>query len=225
MRFDNVLGDNIGYIELQDKMGSDLDIVAAARTSYLGESKGEEKDKKLLKYLWTNKHMGPFEFVQLRLRMKVPLFVQGHIVRHRMFGFNIQSYRYVDAVDEFYYPTNWRLQDNVNRQGSFFTAENEINSLDFNCQLNEFCKNSMGYYNELLGLGIAREMARMVLPQNIYSTMNIVCDLRNLLHFCELRSDPHAQWETRQYSNIILHEFIKTKFPWTYECYNEGHCG
>jgi thymidylate synthase (FAD) len=221
VKIENVLGDNIGYVELQDMMGSDLSIVNAARTSYLGESKGEERDKKLLRYLWKNKHMGPFEFAQLRLRMKVPLFVQGHIVRHRMFGFNIQSYRYVEADDEFYFPVNWRLQDDKNKQGSFFTAENEINSLDFNCQLSEYCRNAKKYYDELVRYGIAREMARIVLPQNIYSTMNIVCDLRNLLHFTDLRSHPHAQWETRQYSDAILHKIISEKFPWTYEVYME----
>lgn len=222
MLIKNILGDNIGYVELQDVMGSDLDIVCAARTSYLGESKGEEKDKKLLKYLWKNQHMGPFEFAQLRLRMKVPLFVQGHIVRHRMFGFNIQSYRYVEAEDEFYYPKYWRLQDDVNKQSSFYIAENDINSDGYSEYLMEQCKNAIQCYNFMVKSGVAREMARMVLPQNIYSTMNIVCDLRNLLHFCELRSHPHAQWETRQYSDVILHQIIKEKFPWTFEAYMEG---
>ena len=221
-RIDNVLGEGVGWIELQGVMGNDMMIVDVARTSYLGQSQGTEKDAKLLRRLWKDKHMSPFEFGTFIIRMEVPLFVQAQIVRHRAFGFNIQSYRYVPVKERFYYPVQWRLQDKVNKQGGDEIFEN--NELA-NKMLHIHVKRSMALYNKYIEMGISREMARMVIPQNVYSVMVTTCDLRNLLHFCDLRTDPHAQWETRQYANLILHEFIKSTFPIIYEAFTEDKDG
>lgn len=108
-----------GWVEVLSVTGSDLHIVNVARTSRLGESKGEEADKKLLFYLMEHSHSTPFEFGIMIFRLKAPLMVWQHILRHRMASYSLQSYRYVEAeADEFYIPDTWRLQDSQNKQGS-----------------------------------------------------------------------------------------------------------
>jgi len=108
-----------GWVELQDMMGDDLAIVNAARTSYLGESKGDERDKKLLFYLMEHRHDGPFEMVEFRFRVHAPELVWRQLLRHRTGSYNLQSYRYTQAQEEeFYVPEEWRLQSQQNKQGS-----------------------------------------------------------------------------------------------------------
>ncbi len=236
MKIDNVLQDNIGYIELQDIMGDDLAIVNAARVSYLGESKGEEKDRKLLHYLWKNRHTSPFEMATIKLKIHCPLFVARQWMRHRTFSYNEVSRRYTAENLQFYSPINWRIQSKDNKQMS--TDEN-IHALDkklFHYQesmnigdIEEYIINdarltrlAVSYYNHLLDLGIAREQARMVLPQSMYTTFIATGNLRNWLHFVELRSHPHAQEEIRLYSDAIRDNIVKERFPWTYEVFMEN---
>jgi len=231
MLINNILQDGIGYIELQDVMGNDLAIVNAARVSYLGESKGEENDKKLLQYLWRHKHTSPFEMAALKLKVHCPLFVRSQWMRHRSFSYNEVSRRYTSENMEFYYPIKWRLQDFINKQGS---NNNFIHPLDESLfyyqkamnigDVDEYVVNdarlkelSLNYYNHLIALGIAREQARMVLPQSLYTTFIATGNLRNWMHFIKLRSDTHAQWEIQQYSNAIFDKIIKDKFPWVYD--------
>lgn len=216
MKIENVLNDGISYIQLQDVMGTDLSIVNAARVSYLGESKGIEADKKLLQYLWRHKHTSPFEMAVLKIKVHCPLFVRSQWHRHRTFSYNEISRRYTSENLEFYYPEKWRMQDKVNKQGSDL-----IHSQDDNDNFSEWLYDATGMalecYNKLLDNNVSREMARMVLPQNLYTTFIATGNLRNWLHFIELRSDHHAQWEIRQYSDAILHKFVKEHFPWTYQ--------
>lgn len=220
MKIQNILNDNIGFVELQDVLGNDLSIVNAARVSYLGESKGEEQDRKLLNYLWKNKHTSPFEMCSIKVVIKCPLFVRSQIQRHRTFSYNEVSRRYTSEEIEFYFPKEWRLQDNKNKQGSIFgDTENVSNFISPKVKL--LTHNAINVYNELLENNIAREQARMVLPQNLYTKFVMFGNLRNWLHFCVLRSDKHAQLETRLYSDVILHKFISKHFPWTYEIFME----
>lgn len=212
MRIENIIGDGIGYLELQDIMGDDLAIVNAARVSYLGESKGKDKDKKLLNYLWSNKHTSPFEMTYIKLKVHCPLFVRSQWHRHRTFSYNEVSRRYTSENLEFYYPNQWRSQDNKNRQGSI---EGDFR-IELSQELKVHCLNCVDYYNNLLNDGVVREMARMVLPQNLYTTFIASGNLRNWLHFIGLRSDDHAQWEIRQYSDKILDDVVKEYFPWVY---------
>ena len=113
----NVL-DNVGFVRYIDHMGNDQRICEAARISYKAPSKGEEGDKKLINYLWKNKHTSPFEMVKLTLNIKMPIFVMRQYVRHRMQNLNEVSARYTELPDEFYIPKVWRKQDNKNKQGS-----------------------------------------------------------------------------------------------------------
>ncbi len=210
-------------------MGTDGRICEAARISYKSPSKGEEQDKKLLSYLWKNKHTSPFEMVKITMNIKMPIFIMRQYVRHRMQNLNEVSARYTELPNEFYIPTSWRRQDNKNKQGS-------VEEGDFNPSLycNEsngtpvfvtdafinHCKSSYELYKRMLESGVAREMARMVLPVNIYTEIYACWDLKNLLHFITLRDDGHAQSEIQEYGKAIK-TICKELFPWTLEAFEK----
>lgn len=210
---DNILGDKIGKLETLSISGSDQDIVDAARVSYDSESRGEEKDKKLLFYLWKNKHLSPFEMATLKFKVKTPVFVARQWMRHRLFSYNEISRRYTSEDIKFYYPVKWRKQDYKNKQGSL--ESEELDHKVLTKQLTYHNQASLDLYHAMLSDGVSREMARMVLPVNLYTSFIVSGNLRSWLHFVKLRSDEHAQWEIQQYSNWI-YEVIILNFPWTY---------
>lgn len=202
-----------GFVELQDVMGNDLAIVNAARTSYLGESKGVDADRKLLAYLYKHKHFSPFEMCQVKMLIHAPLMVWQHILRHRTGSFNLQSFRYTEAKDEFYFPEVLRKQDSKNKQGSYGEVEDKVLLND----LAHHYEKGLRLYDKMLEKGVAKEMARLALPAfALYSLGVVSFDLRNLLHLIDLRDSDDAQWETRQYA-IAMKEILKEKFPWTME--------
>lgn len=215
-----------GFVRYIDHMGTDERIVEAARISYKSPSKGAEGDKKLLRYLWKNKHTSPFEMVKVTLNIKMPIFVMRQYVRHRMQNLNEVSARYTMLPNEFYIPENWRRQDSKNKQGS--VEEGVFNPVfeAFNCYINAtdalayHCHESYQLYQIMLESGIAREMARMVLPVNIYTEIYACWDLKNLLHFISLRDDSHAQSEIQEFGKAIK-QILRELFPWTMEIYEE----
>ena len=210
-----------GFVELQGVMGNDLTIINSARVSYLGETKGVERDKKLLRYLYENKHTGPFEHVVFRFRVKAPLLVWWQWVRHRTASFNLQSGRYVEFQDdEFYIPNEWRLQSGDNKQGS--EGISNYSSV-FKVALEQQIENAVLLYQSALGQGIAKEQARLFLPAYcLYYTGVITHDAHNLMHFLKLRLHPHAQYEIRQYAKAVFSLF-EQKLPWTAELFKEDY--
>lgn len=205
-----------GYLELQEVLGSDLSIVNAARVSYLGESKGEAQDKRLLFYLMEHRHDSPFEMGEMRFRVKTPLFVARQWMRHRMANYNEVSRRYTAESLEFYIPVEWRKQSEDNKQASSgIFIDHSFTSL-----VQEQVDESLNTYHMLLEGGVSKEMARMVLPQNMYTTFIYKSDLRNILHFINLRNSPHAQYEIRIYAQAVL-GFVRDYFPWTCEAFNK----
>lgn len=223
-----------GYVRYIDHMGSDMDILEAARVSYKSPSKGEEQDKKLLEYLFKNGHTSPFEMVKVKFNIKLPIFVMRQFVRHRMQNLNEVSARYTELPDEFYIPETWRKQDTKNKQGSIedgtwnpsinittigdgFNIDYEI---DAKSSLIIHCETSYKLYESLIKQNIAREMARMVLPVNIYTECYSCWDLKNLLHFIRLRDDSHAQAEIQEYGRAIK-QIVTQLFPWTMEVYEK----
>lgn len=218
-----------GYVRLVDWMGSDSRIVEAARVSYGEPSKGEEADKKLLSRLYKDKHTSPFEKVKVELDIKMPIFVMRQYIRHRMQNLNEFSMRYKEAPDEFYVPSVWRKQEGTkNKQGSVVeegwtpTLKDEDYPLDDpqlpSDALKEANAANFSLYKSMLDVGIAREMARIVLPLNIYTYFYATWDLKNLLHFITLREDSHAQAEIQEYGRAIK-TFLTELFPWTMEAY------
>lgn len=199
-----------GYIELQSVSGDDMAIVQAARTSYLGDSKGTVQDKKLLLALMKRGHTTPFEMVQFKFRIKAPILVFRQWMRHRTWSYNEMSRRYSDAPPEFYIPSEWRGQSTDDKQMSDGDAISQTESLM------EYCTDGVARYNAALEAGVAREMARMFLPINMYSVVVGSVNAHNLMRFLRLRMDSHAQWEIRQYANAIF-EMFKKELPWTAE--------
>jgi len=220
-----------GFVRYLDHMGGDETVVAAARVSYHSESKGPEADQKLLHYLYKNKHTSPFEMVKISFNIKMPIFVMRQYVRHRMQNLNEVSARYTELPNQFYIPKAWRKQDGTNRQGSV-AADNfgpdgdggTIRSADLARMVNDHCNFTYSEYRHLLAMGVAREMARMILPVNIYTEIVCCWDMKNLLHFLTLRDDSHAQAEIQEYAKamkticrelfpLIMEAHDRFKFP------------
>ena len=226
-----------GYVRLVGYYGKDLTIVEAARVSYQSPSKGDEADKKLLHYLYKNRHTSPFEQCNITFNIKLPLFVQGQIVRHRTQKLNQMSARYTEMPDEFYIPKSWRPQDKKNKQGSVetdnwnpeieVTIHNDIphhppydSVLHASNALIKHCEDSYSLYKKMIAAGISKEMARMHLTQNLYTEIYSQWDIHNLIHFFNLRLDEHAQWEVRQYAKAMF-EIFEELFPWTAEAFHK----
>jgi thymidylate synthase (FAD) len=207
-----------GWIELQDMMGDDLAIVNAARVSFMGESKGAERDKKLLFYLMKHRHTSPFEMVEFKFRVRAPLVTYWQWARHRTWSYNAQSGRYTAfEEDDFYVPDAWRLQSADNKQAS----EGELSgpATDaLTAKLRVHYEQAYKLYQEALELGVARELARMFLPGfAVYYTWVVKVDAKNLVDFLVLRMDQTAQYEIRVYARTIWREFFKLALPWTAE--------
>jgi thymidylate synthase (FAD) len=206
-----------GFVRLENfSGGGDASVVRAARVSYGSESVSEEKDKKLIAYMLKHRHGTPFEHNSFTFHVKAPIFVfrQWHRTRIGV-SYNEVSARYSEMKDDFYLPTVWRAQDTKNKQGSVAAA---LPHQDCERIASEASAHAMQAYRDLLKNGVAREMARMVLPVSLYSEMYFTVNARALMFFIGLRSDAHAQWETQQYSNALAHYF-RIAMPWTYEAF------
>lgn len=221
-----------GYVELLDMMphplsgvSGDLAIVNAARVSFLGESKGETADKKLLFYLLRNQHTSPFEMVKFKFRTHAPLITYWQWVRHRTFHYmnaNAQSGRYTPFEEkDFYIPSIWRKQSQSNKQaseGEFSVEESAV----LNEKLTAHYERSFQLYMEALEAGASKEMARLFLPGfSVYYTWVMSVDALNLMHFLRLRIAPDAQYEIRVYAKAIYEHFFKPALPWTAEAFEQ----
>lgn len=205
-----------GFVRLIETMGGDTGVVEAARVSYAGTSKGEEKDRKLIGYLLQHMHLTPFEHSVLKFHVKCPIFVARQWFRHRFAAYNEISYRYTQVKDDFYIPERWRAQDVKNKQGSVAAPKLDHESLT--SSLKEAVEKSKAVYEEMIKAGVAREMARMVLPVNLYTEFYWTVNARSLMNFLSLRADSHAQWEIQQFAEALTECFAK-KMPWTYAAF------
>jgi thymidylate synthase (FAD) len=205
-----------GFVRLVDFMGGDQGVVDAARVSYGGVSKGAEADKKLIAYLLTHDHGTPFEHSVFKFHVKAPIFVARQWFRHRMASYNEVSFRYTEVKDSFYMPARWRGQDKKNKQGS--TAAAELNQPALHELFKAHVDRALAAYKEMIGLGVAREMARMVLPVNLYTEFYWTVNARSLMNFVSLRADVHAQWEIQQYGEALARAF-REEMPWTFEAF------
>ncbi len=211
-----------GWIELQDVMGDDNAIVAAARTSFLGESKGPDNDKKLLFYLLRHRHTTPFEMVEFKFRLRAPVVTLWQWVRHRTFSLNSQSGRYTPFEESDFYvvrPNEWRLQSSDNKQASEGLLADGQWLTD---ALIKHYDEGFRLYQEALAAGVAREQARLFLAGfGVYYTWVAKVDCHNLMHFLKLRMAPDAQYEVRVYAQAIYEHFFKPALPWTAEAFEK----
>ena len=208
-----VLDDGQGWIGLIDHMGTESTITNAARVSF-GKMKTtfDEKDEMLLKFLIENKHLTPLEHVKFQFSVHCPLFVRGQWHRHRAgWSYNEISRRYTEVDMEFYIPKVFRTQSDDNKQASVEGSMIEANNEAYNAY-NEIVGKCIETYNKLLEMGVCKEQARGILPQTMFTTFWATVDLRNLLHFIELRDDEHAQKEIREYARAMK-ELIRPYVP------------
>lgn len=225
--------DTIGSCELLDFMGADIDVVNSARVSFdVSRKTLEEKDIKLINYLWNNKHTSPFEHCTIKFKCEVPLFVARQHMRHRTWSYNEVSRRYTSSSLEFYTPEEFRTQHKSNRQ-----ASNENSTIDpvlsiikgstqvwptkASEALLKHTRKSVKLYNQMIAEGICREQARMVLPQNMYCKYIASANLLNCLKFIGLRDKPESQYEIRQLASA-MGTFIQQLYPHTWEAFTNG---
>jgi thymidylate synthase (FAD) len=219
-----------GSVELLDKMGSDLTTVESARVSFLkGATNLGEREARLIRYLAEHEHTSPFRHAHLMFRFKAPLFVARQLWKHivgitpefdledqlsgfsggyKDTGWNEASGRYVELQDEFYIPAVWRAQSSSNKQGSAGPLEDQSTAATTYQQGLEAAYQA---YQQMRTLGVAKEQARIVLPQSIYTHWIWTGSLQAFLHVVDLRVKPDAQWETQEYGRavrIILTEYF-----------------
>ena len=193
-------------VNLIDVMGTDLSVVNAARVSFAKESNEFSKqDAKLIHFLAKHNHWSPFGHASLQFRIKAPIFVARQLVKHQVgLVWNEVSRRYVDDEPEFYIPSEWRLKADDKKQGS------SDETIEYNIHgTMEYVKQT---YDNLLKANVAPEMARMVLPQNLYTEWYWSGTLMAFARVCNLRCKPDTQWETQQIANLIDIE-SKQHFP------------
>ena len=212
-----------GFVRLVDYMGGDQRIVQAARVSYGEGTKSYRQDAALIDYLLRNEHTSPFEQVILTFHTKMPVFVARQWVRHRTARMNEISGRYSVMKDEFYVPdgSDIAMQSEDNKQGRSPDPVEPPTQAAVRDRLAEGQARAYAEYEELLGLGIARELARVNLPLSLYTEWYWQIDLHNLFHFLRLRMDPHAQREIRAYA-VTMFEITKQVCPMACESF-ENH--
>jgi thymidylate synthase (FAD) len=184
------------------------------------------REEKLINYMMKHRHGSPFEHTYFTFHVKAPLFVVREWQRHRIGSYNEMSGRYVEFEPEFYYPARWRVPADSNKQGSVFPDVDHdriiwdnTNDTDYE----EAMIMAWGQYQLLLEAGVAKEMARMVLPLSLYTQFYWTVNARSLMNFMNLRLGADAQWEIRQYA-VELKEFFKEKMPITHEAWiNNGY--
>jgi thymidylate synthase (FAD) len=211
-----------GNVELIDKMGSDLTTIESARVSFLkGATELGEREQRLIRYLAEHEHTSPFRHAMLMLRFKAPLFVARQLWKHivgitpefdledRFAGFdggfkdtgwNEASGRYVELQEEFYIPDTWRAQSASNKQGSAGAVEDQASAA---AAYQHGLEAAYTAYRQLREAGVAKEQARMVLPQSIYTHWIWTGSIQAFLHVVDLRAKPDAQWETQQYGYAV----------------------
>lgn len=220
-----------GAVEMLDRMGSDLTTVESARVSFnKGATTIGERETRLIRYLAEHEHTSPFRHATLMLRFKAPLFVARQLWKHivgitpefdledRFTGFsggfkdtgwNEASGRYVELQDEFYVPDVWRAQSSSNKQGSAGEVTDQAQAAEaYRTGLSA----AYSAYQQLREIGVAKEQARAVLPQSVYTQWIWTGSLQAFLHVVDLRVKPDAQWETQQYG-LAVQQIIAEYFP------------
>ena len=218
-----------GFVRVIDYMGDDAAICQAARVSYGKGTKSVQNDEGLIRYLMRHWHSTPFEMCEIKLHVKLPVFVARQWIRHRTANVNEYSARYSILDREFYIPAPEQLaaQSVINNQGrgATLSAEEAARVLEY---LKGDAARCYDHYEEMIGQegqqGLARELARMNLPANIYTQWYWKVDLHNLFHFLRLRADAHAQYEIRVYAEEIC-RLVADWVPMAYGAFEDYRMG
>ncbi len=218
-----------GFVRAIDYMGDDEAIVQAARVSYGRGTKAARNDEGLIRYLMRHWHSTPFEMCEIKLHVKLPIFIARQWIRHRTANVNEYSARYSILDKEYYIPAAEHLaaQSDTNRQGrgDVLKGDEAQHVLDL---LRHDAEQTYSHYEEMLSedgkAGLSRELARMNLTLNTYTQWYWKTDLHNLFHFLRLRADSHAQYEIRVYADAIC-DLTKAWVPMAYGAFEDYRLG
>ncbi|QOL81206.1 FAD-dependent thymidylate synthase [Pseudooceanicola spongiae] len=219
-----------GFVRVIDYMGDDAAICQAARVSYGKGTKSVQNDEGLIRYLMRHWHSTPFEMCEIKLHVKLPVFVARQWIRHRTANVNEYSARYSILDREFYIPApdalNAQSQINNQGRGELLEGEEAARVLEF---LKADSSRAYDHYQDMISQdngqqGLARELARMNLPANIYTQWYWKVDLHNLLHFLRLRADAHAQYEIRVYADAMC-KIVADWVPFAYKAFEDYRLG
>ncbi|HEY5535970.1 MAG TPA: FAD-dependent thymidylate synthase [Ignavibacteria bacterium] len=212
-----------GFIEVIDKLGTDLTVVNSARVSFgKRKTKFSEGDRILVRFLAENKHFSPFRHLIVQFHIKSPEFVMRQWYKHvvgietsssyptKDHAWNEISGRYV-PVNDFYNPPFWRAQSADNKQASEGTIENQDKANEI---FSDAMSTLLDSYGKLLELGVAKEQARILLPLNQYTEIYWTASFQAIMNFIDLRDETHAQWEIREYA-IAMKDLMLELFPET----------
>jgi thymidylate synthase (FAD) len=212
-----------GFVRLDDAMATDLSVVNGARVSFARRKEEmDESDEGLVRFLMRDRHGTPFEHNAFRFHVRAPLFVAREWFRHRVGSFNEFSMRYAKATDEFYVPEPEDVRSQVGKPGaySFEPVEPEL-AEETREELRAVYDAAYTTYTRLVEQGVARELARLVMPMGAYTEFYWTVNARSLMNFVSLRAAETAQREIRRYAEAC-ERFLAEKMPVTYAAFVEN---
>ena len=223
---DRVLNDDTihvldhGFVRLDDVMASDLSVVNAARVSFARRKEEmDDSDAGLIRFLMRDRHGTPFEHNAFRFHIRAPIFVAREWMRHRVGSFNEFSLRYAKATDDFYVPEPEDVRSQVGKPGAYtFESLNQELAEETREALREVYEHAYSTYERLVEEGVAREVARNVLPVGAYTEFYWTVNARSLMNFVSLRAADTAQREIRRYAEAVERS-LELHMPITYAAF------
>jgi thymidylate synthase (FAD) len=209
-----------GFVRLDDAMADDLSVVNAARVSFARRvTEMTEADEGLIRFLMRERHGTPFEHNSFRFHVRSPIFVAREWMRHRTNSFNEFSMRYAKATEDFYVPEREDVRSQVGKPGSYtFEPVDDDLAEETRDAMREIYEQAYSTYEQLVEKGVAREVARSVLPVGAYTEFFWTVNARSLMNFVSLRSAETAQREIRRYAEAV-ETFLAARMPVTYAAF------
>lgn len=221
------IGDRIdvldhGFVRLDAAEATDLSVVNGARVSFLQIKQDmEDKDEKLIAFLMREKHASPFEHNLFRFHIKCPIAVAREWMRHRWSSFNEHSLRYSEAIDAFYVPEKAQIRRQTGRPGAYtFEPMEDETAARVQSLISAQYQQAWKSYRDMLELGVAREVARFVLPVGLYTEFYWTVNARALMNFIALRNAEAAQWEIARYGKAV-EDFFAALMPVTHRAFEQ----
>ena len=212
-----------GFVRLDGALADDLSVVNGARVSFARrKTEMDDSDAGLIRFLMRERHASPFEHAVFRFHVRCPIFIAREWFRHRWSSFNEFSMRYAEASDDFYVPPSDDVRTQVGKPGAytFEAVEPEIAERTRE-ELRSVYELAYATYERLVGLGVARELARAVIPVGAYTEFYWTVNARSLMNFLSLRAAEAAQREIRYYAEAC-EQFFAARMPVTYDAFVAG---
>ena len=211
-----------GFVRLDAAMADDLSVINSARVSFaVRKEEMDDRDKGLIRFLMRDRHGTPFEHNSFRFHIRAPIFVAREWFRHRIGSFNEESARYHKLTDDFYLPDVEAVRSQVGKPGSYsFEPVDEALAIETRNALEKTYKEVYATYQELIEKGVAKEVARAVLPVGIFTQFYWTINARALMNFLSLRNAQTAQYEIRAYADAVERLFAQ-QMPITHQCFIE----